>query len=43
MAALSQCGVEAEQLAAWRRTLAPAIDFMCTCQGLSARSAQIAD
>jgi hypothetical protein len=38
MAALSQCGVEAEHLAAWRMTLAPAIDFMCTCQGLASRS-----
>jgi len=34
--ALEQGGVEATHLTAWRKTLAPAIDFMCTCQGLPA-------
>ena len=34
--ALEQGGVEAAHLTAWRKTLAPAIDFMCTCQGMPA-------
>lgn len=35
LAAMEQSGVRDHELVAWRKTLTPAIDFMCTCQGMS--------
>ena len=30
--AIEESGVDASQLAAWRKTITPAVDFMCSCQ-----------
>ena len=32
--AIEESGVDARQLAAWRKTMMPAVDFMCSCQGM---------
>jgi hemoglobin-like flavoprotein len=34
--ALEESGADASQLLAWRKTMTPAIDFMCACQGIPA-------
>ncbi len=42
--AIEESGVDANQLDAWRKTITPAVEFMCACQGMPApeRSQKVA-
>jgi hemoglobin-like flavoprotein len=41
--AIEESGVDATQLAAWRRTMTPAVDFMCKCQGIPMPTRELAE
>ena len=37
--AIAESGIDAAHLAAWQKTLTPAVDFICSCLGVSGRGA----